>query len=261
MDLATASVLDMFRLDGRVALVTGGGRGLGSVIATALAQAGADVALVSRSAASCEAAATEITSSTGRRAAVFAGDVTVLADVERIVRSAENDLGPIDILVNNAGVNIRGQVDQLTESDWDAVIDTNLKGPFLVARAIGPGMAERGWGRIINLASVMATIALAGRAPYCSSKAGVLGLTRVLALEWAGRGVTVNALCPGVFGTDMNRPLMDDPVKYKEFMSRVPMGRWGELPELAGAALFLASPAASYMTGSALYVDGGWTTW
>ena len=255
------SVFDLFRLDGRVALITGGGRGLGAVIARALADAGADIALASRSASSCEGTASEIAAATGRKTHVFTGDVSVLEDVERMAGEVEAAMGSIDILVNSAGINIRGNAEQLSEADWDAVVDTNLKGPFLMCRAIGPRMAQRGWGRIINLASVLGTIALAGRAPYCSSKSGVLGLTRVLALEWAASGVTVNALCPGVFGTELNRPLMDDPVKYKEFVSRIPLARWGELHEIAGAALFLASPAASYVTGSAMYVDGGWSVW
>ncbi|MPZ18947.1 MAG: SDR family oxidoreductase [Luteitalea sp.] len=253
--------LDRFRLDGRRALVTGGARGIGHEIATALAEAGADVALASRSLEACETAASQIAEATGRRTAAFTADVTVGADVERLVGAIEADFGPVDILVSNAGTNVRGPVEQLTEADWDLVIDTNLKGPFLCARAVGPGMAKRGWGRIINLGSIMGVVALAGRAPYASSKAGVINLTRVLALEWAGSGVTVNALCPGVFATDMNRQLMDDPAKYQEFVRRVPLGRWGELHELAGAALFLASEASSYVTGSALFVDGGWTAW
>jgi NAD(P)-dependent dehydrogenase (short-subunit alcohol dehydrogenase family) len=161
--------------------------------------------------------------------------------------------------VNNAGVNKRGPVEELTEADWDMVIDTNLKGPWLCARAVGPGMRTRGWGRVINLASVLGVIALPGRSPYASSKAGVINLTRVLALEWAGTGVTANALCPGAFGTEMNRVLLDDPVKYQEFVRRIPMKRWGEVEEIAGAAVFLASDAASYVTGSTLTVDGGWT--
>ncbi|MGH9160855.1 MAG: SDR family NAD(P)-dependent oxidoreductase [Vicinamibacteraceae bacterium] len=253
--------LDRFRIDGRRALVTGGARGIGYEIATALAEAGADVALASRSLEACQTAASQIAQATGRRTAAFAADVTVGAEVERLVAAIEADFGAPDILVSNAGTNVRGPAEQLTEADWDLVIDTNLKGPFLCARALGPGMVKRGWGRIIHLGSIMGVVALAGRAPYASSKAGVINLTRVLALEWAGSGVTVNALCPGVFATEMNRQLMDDPVKYQEFVKRVPMGRWGELHELAGAALFLASDASSYVTGSALFVDGGWTAW
>ncbi len=139
------------------------------------------------------------------------------------------------------------------------MIATNLKAPFLLSRALGPGMCKRGWGRIVNLGSILSVVALPGRAPYAASKAGVLNLTRVLALEWAGRGVTVNAICPGPFATDMNRQLLNDPAKYKAFVEKIPMGRWGELHEIAGAAVFLASDAASFVTGSALFVDGGWT--
>jgi NAD(P)-dependent dehydrogenase (short-subunit alcohol dehydrogenase family) len=253
------SVLDSFRLDGKVALVTGGARGLGRTMATALAEAGADVAITARTMASCEDAASAIASGTGRRCQGFAAEVTAIADVERLANDVEAAFGQVDILVNNAGTNIRGQVDQLSEADWDAVIDTNLKGPFLCARALGPRMVKRGWGRVINLGSTLSVIALPGRAPYCSSKAGVLNLSRVLALEWAGTGVTVNAICPGPFGTEMNRPLLDDPVKYKALMDLIPMGRWGEVEEIAGAVVFLASPGSSFITGSAVFVDGGWT--
>jgi NAD(P)-dependent dehydrogenase (short-subunit alcohol dehydrogenase family) len=255
------SVLDTFRLDGKVALVTGGARGLGLTMATALAEAGADIALAGRSLAACEEAASATASATGRKVRAFAADVTRVDDVERLQSSVEAELGPIDILVNNAGVNIRGSVAQLSEADWDTVVDTNLKGPFLCARAVGAGMVSRGWGRVINLGSIMGVVALAGRAPYASSKAGVINLTRVLALEWAGTGVTANVICPGAFATEMNRQLLNDPVKYQEFVRRIPMGRWGELQELAGAVVFLASPGSSYVTGSALFVDGGWTAW
>jgi NAD(P)-dependent dehydrogenase (short-subunit alcohol dehydrogenase family) len=257
--MAHTSVLDSFRLDGKVALVTGGARGLGFTMATALAEAGADVAITGRSLGPGEEAAAKIAAATGRRVKAFAADVTVSADIERLVPSVEAGLGPIDILVNNAGVNIRGTVDQLSEADWDTVIDTNLKGPFLCARAIGPGMVTRGWGRVINLGSILGLVALGGRGPYASSKAGVINLTRVLALEWAGTGVTANAICPGPFATEMNLPLLNDPVKYQEFVKKIPMGRWGELDELAGAVVFLASKSSSFITGASLFVDGGWT--
>jgi NAD(P)-dependent dehydrogenase (short-subunit alcohol dehydrogenase family) len=253
------TVLDLFRLDGRRALVTGGHKGLGLVMSRALAEAGADVAIASRSLEACRQAADQVAAATGRRTAAFALDVTSGAAVAEGADEIERGFGPIDILVNNAGVNARGNVQDLTEADWDSVIDTNLKGPFLCARAFGPRMCARGWGRVINLASILGVVALGGRAPYASSKAGVINLTKVLALEWAAQGVTVNAIGPGPFATDMNLPLLNDPVKYQAFVQKIPMGRWGELHEIGGAAVFLASNAASYVTGSLLLVDGGWT--
>jgi len=252
-------VLDSFKLDGKVALITGGARGLGLTMATALAEAGANIALAGRSLGACEESAAGIVSSTGRAAKGFAVDVSVAAEIDRLMSAVESGLGPIDILINSAGVNIRGASDQLTEADWDTVIDINLKGTFLASRAVGPGMVRRGWGRVINMGSILSVIGIAGRAPYAAAKAGVMNLTRVLALEWAGTGVTANAICPGPFGTEMNRPLLNDPVKYQEFVKQIPMGRWGELDEIAGAAVYLASDASSFMTGASMFVDGGWT--
>lgn len=257
--MAQRTVLDLFGLDARRALVTGGAKGLGRVIAGALAEAGAEVALVSRTEGECRAAADEIAAATGRKTCAVAADVTQAGEIERMARQVEASLGPVDILVNNAGINVRGAADELAESDWDAVVAVNLKAPFLCARRFGPGMCERGWGRVLNMGSILSVIGIPGRAPYAAAKAGLLNLTRVLALEWAEKGVTVNALCPGPFATDMNKPLLNDPEKYRAFVAKIPMGRWGELHEVAGAALFLASDAASYVTGSALFVDGGWT--
>jgi NAD(P)-dependent dehydrogenase (short-subunit alcohol dehydrogenase family) len=253
------SVLDRFRLDGRRALVTGGARGLGRVMAQALAEAGAEVAIASRTFEACRTAADEIARATGRRTAAFAVDLALSGDVARLAAEVEDGLGPLDILVNNAGLNVRGPSDELSETDWDAVMATNLKAPFLLARTLGPRMCARGWGRVINLGSILSVVALPGRAPYCASKAAVLNLTRVLALEWASRGVTVNAICPGPFATDMNRQLLNDPVRYQAFIEKIPMGRWGELDDIAGAVVFLASDASAFVTGSALFVDGGWT--
>lgn len=253
------NVLEQFKLDGRRALVTGGSKGLGKVMAFALAQAGADVVIASRNLAESQSAADEIARETGRKTFAAQCDVSSGEQVERMAREVERAFGPVDILLNNAGINIRGSVGELKESDWDAVIDINLKGPFLCAKAFGPGMAARGWGRIVTMGSILSSIAIAGRAPYAASKAGVMNLTRVLALEWATKGVTANAICPGPFATEMNLVLLNDPEVYKTFVSKIPIGRWGELHEIAGAAVFLASDASSFVTGSALYVDGGWT--
>jgi NAD(P)-dependent dehydrogenase (short-subunit alcohol dehydrogenase family) len=257
--MAHTPVLDSFRLNGKVALITGGARGLGRTMAIAFAEAGADVALAGRSREACDAAAREITDATGRKIRAFQADVTDAADVTRLATEVIAECGTIDILVNNAGTNIRGKIAELSEADWDTVIDTNLKGPFLCSRAIGPLMVARGWGRVINMGSMLSVIAIPGRAPYASSKAGIVGLTKVLALEWAGTGVTCNAICPGPFATDMNRQLLNDPVAYQQFISQIPLGRWGELDEMAGPAVFLASDASSFITGSSLFVDGGWT--
>ena len=257
--MAHTHVLDSFKLDGKIALVTGGARGLGKTMALALAEAGADVALAGRTVSALEETAAELAAATGKRFKAFGADVTSEADVAKLAADVTSAMGPIDILINNAGNNIRGSIDQLTEADWDSVIDTNLKGPFLCSKVIGPKMVKRGWGRIINMSSILGVIALPGRAPYASAKAGVLNLTRVLGLEFAGTGVTANAICPGPFATEMNRALLDDPVKYQEFVRQIPMGRWGELHELTGACVFLASEASSFVTGSALFVDGGWT--
>lgn len=255
-----STVLDRFRLDGRRVLVTGAGKGLGRVMAQALAEAGADVAVVSRTQADVDAVSEEIATATGRNIVPVVADVTVASEIVTMAEAVERGLGgPVDILINNAGINIRGSLADLTETEFDMVLEVNLKAPFLVSRQFAPGMAERGWGRVINLGSILSVIGIAGRVPYASAKAGLIGMTRVLALEFATRGVTVNALCPGPFATDMNKSLLENPEAYAAFVSKIPMGRWGELSEVTGPVVFLASDAASFVTGTTLFVDGGWT--
>jgi NAD(P)-dependent dehydrogenase (short-subunit alcohol dehydrogenase family) len=255
----SAGVLDRFRIDGKVALVTGGARGLGRAIAEALASAGADIVLSARQAENAARAAELIASATGRKAIGVAADVTLRSSVEALVARALDALGRIDILVNNAGVNIRGPIEELSEDDWNAVVDTNLKGPWLCCRAVGGLMQRQSWGRVINVSSMLGEISLPGRTPYASSKGGLTLLTKTLALEWAKYGINVNALCPGPFATEINTPLLSDPAARAQMEANVPLARWGDPTELGPAADILASEASSFMTGATLFIDGGYT--
>lgn len=252
------NVLEEFRLDGRAALVTGGSKGLGKSMALALAQAGAEVALCSRNGDEARAAAEEIATETGRRVLGFAADVIARDSVAQLKAECEAAFGKIDILLNNAGINIRKPTVEMTEEDWDAVVDISAKGSFLCSQAFMPGMMERKWGRIVMLGSILSFVSIPGRAPYATAKAGLLGLTRTLALEGAPHGVTVHCLCPGPFETPMNRAIMNDPVAYQTFLSKIPMGRWGQPEELGGSIVYLCSPASNFVTGLDLVIDGGW---
>jgi len=253
------SVLDRFRLDGRVALVTGGARGLGRAMAEALASAGAAVAVTARSIEAAEAAAKEITAATGSKAIGIRAEVTSNADVEAMVARAVETLGGLHVLVNNAGINKRGMIESLSEDDFDSVIDANLKGPWLCCRAVAAIFKTQKWGRVVNVSSMLAEVSIAQRTPYSSSKGGLTLMTKSLALEWAPFGVTVNALCPGFFATEMNQVLINDPAINATLTSKVPLGRWAEPAELGPAIVFLCSEASSYMTGTSLFIDGGYT--
>jgi NAD(P)-dependent dehydrogenase (short-subunit alcohol dehydrogenase family) len=252
-------VLERFRVDGKVALVTGGARGLGKVISEALASAGARVALTSRSRADAAEMASAIERERGTEALGVTADVTRKEDVQAMVARTLDRFGAIDILVNNAGVNIRGPIERLKEEEWDLVIDTNLKGPWLCCRAVAESMKRQKWGRVINVSSMMGEISMPDRTPYASSKGGVTLLTKTLALEWAPFGINVNALCPGPFATEINAPLLNDQAVRAQVEANVPLGRWGDPVELGPAAVFLASEASSFMTGATLFIDGGYT--
>lgn len=252
-------VLDSFRLDGRVALVTGGNRGLGYAIAQALAEAGASVAIVCRTAAAAETAAAALSQLTGRECRGFACDVTQPEEVQALVDLVIADFGQVDILVNNAGLNVRGAIEDLTLDQFRSVQETNVTGPWLMCRALATHFKQRQQGRVINLGSALSIISMPDRSAYSTSKGAVLQLTRTLALEWAPFNITVNCILPGPFHTEMNRTLSENPEVYKLFLAKIPLGRWGNPEELGGLIVFLASDAASFITGAGIAIDGGWT--
>jgi NAD(P)-dependent dehydrogenase (short-subunit alcohol dehydrogenase family) len=243
-------------LNGKVAVVIGGTSGIGRAIAHGMAEAGADVIPTSRRMEQVEAAATEI-EALGRRTLRLASDVSERASLQHVLDESVRAFGRVDILVNCAGRTKRGPTLDFTEEDWEAIIETNLTGTLRACQVFGRHMLERGYGRIINIASLSTFVALREVAAYAASKAAVASLTKSLAVEWSERGVNVNAIAPGVFRTALNRKLLDETERGREFLLRTPMKRFGKVEELAGAAVFLASDAASFVTGEVLVVDGG----
>jgi NAD(P)-dependent dehydrogenase (short-subunit alcohol dehydrogenase family) len=243
-------------LNSKVAVLIGGTSGIGRAIAHGLAEAGADVVTTSRRMEQVEAAATEI-EERGRRTLRLASDVSDRASLQRVLEESVRVFGKVDILVNCAGRTKRGPTLDFTEEDWNTIMETNLTGTLRACQVFGRHMLEREYGRIINIASLSTFVALHEVAAYAASKAAVASLTKSLAVEWSERGVNVNAIAPGVFRTALNQKLLDETERGHEFLLRTPMKRFGKVEELAGAAIFLASDAASFVTGEVLVVDGG----
>ena len=245
-------------LQGQIALVTGGSRGIGVGIAVELARAGADVAITARRSEALQATSQEI-EALGRRAFPVELEVTRLSSIRDAVTSVEQDFGPISILVNNAGINIPRPATEVTEEQWDQIFDINLKGVFFCSKEVGRGMIERQRGKIINVSSAAGLIPADERSAYCSSKAGVVMLTRVLALEWAPHKITVNAVAPTFVETELARQTLDRPGVRDYWTTRIPLGRIATVEEVAAAVVYLASPAADFITGTVLPIDGGLT--
>jgi NAD(P)-dependent dehydrogenase (short-subunit alcohol dehydrogenase family) len=244
-------------LQGRVAVITGASKGLGKQMAESLAAEGAAVALVARNKELLEGVAAGI-GQQGGKAEVIVADVTDESAVSDVARQVSEKLGVCDILINNAGINNRKSVDEFTLKEWNEIVAVNLTAPFLMCRALVPEMKKARWGRIINMTSIMSHVSLPQRTGYSATKAGLLGMTRALALELAPWQITANGISPGPFATEMNRAIIDDPEKNAQFLARIPAGRWGKVEEIGRLAVYLCSEEAGFITGTDIVIDGGW---
>jgi NAD(P)-dependent dehydrogenase (short-subunit alcohol dehydrogenase family) len=252
-----STVTSSLPLTGKLALITGASKGLGRAMALSLAGAGATIALVSRDESKLNNVKSEVEALSGK-AEVFLADVRQEADVQRLEKEVAERCGKVQILINNAGINIRKNLTDFSLTEWQSVIDTNLTSVFLLCRAFVPHMRGTGYGRILNMTSIMSHVSLPQRSAYSASKAALLGLTKALALELAADGVTVNGISPGPFATEMNQAVIQNPEANAQFLASIPVGRWGKVEDIGSLALFLCSDSGVFITGTDILIDGGW---